>query len=41
MLDTAGQVLPGIQVAVESFTTQQDHGRSDHDFSAILVHRSE
>lgn len=34
MLDTAGQVLPGIQAA-------QDHGRGDHDFSAILVHRSE
>ena len=41
MLDTAGQVLPGIQAAVESFTIQQDHGRGDHDFSAILVHRSE
>lgn len=41
MLDTAGQVLPGIQAAVESFTIQQDRGRGDHDFSAILVHRSE
>jgi len=41
MLDTAGQVLPGIQAVVESFTIQQDHGRGDHDFSAILVHRSE
>lgn len=41
MLDTTGQVLPGIQAAVESFTIQQDHGRGDHDFSAILVHRSE
>ncbi|MDO4632019.1 MAG: NAD(P)-binding domain-containing protein [Corynebacterium sp.] len=41
MVDTAGPVLPAIEAVVESFTVQQNNGRGNQDFSAILVNRDE
>lgn len=38
MVDTAGE-LPAVQAAVDSFERQQDAGRGNHDFSAMIKHR--
>ena len=38
MLNTAGE-LPAVEAALTSLEEQQQEGRGEHDFSAILVHR--
>lgn len=40
MLDTAG-ALPAVRAALGSLEQQQEAGRGEHDFSAILVHRAD
>ncbi|WP_460477154.1 NAD(P)-dependent oxidoreductase [Brachybacterium huguangmaarense] len=39
MLDTADGDLPALRTALDSLEAQQEAGRGDEDFSAILTHR--
>ncbi|AZA12176.1 3-hydroxyisobutyrate dehydrogenase [Corynebacterium gerontici] len=41
MLRSAQTVLPATAAALESLEMQQDEGRGEHDFSAILVNRNQ
>lgn len=40
MLATAGE-LPAVRAALDSLEQQQEQGRGEHDFSAMLVHRQD